>query len=70
MVRFRDALVEAGEFVVKMPTGKAGLIFIENGRVVQPDPIRLDSYVTHAGQRRGHWPTSGEITHAMLERLP
>ena len=68
MVRFRAALAEAEDFVVKMPTEKAGLIFIENGRVVQPDPTQLDSYVTHAGQRRGHWPGNDEITRAMMER--
>ncbi|MBM3757879.1 MAG: hypothetical protein FJW38_28340 [Acidobacteria bacterium] len=69
MFRFREALAEAEEFVVRMPTSKAGLVFIENGRAVQPDPERLHHYTTHAGQRRGHWPTSVEITRAMLERL-
>lgn len=68
MVRFRGVLSEAEEFVAKMPTEKAGLIFIENGRVVQPDPARLDTYVTHAGQRRGHWPGNDEIARAMMER--
>jgi hypothetical protein len=33
-----------------------------------PDPARLESYPTHAGQRRGHWPTSSEMTAAMFER--
>jgi hypothetical protein len=28
----------------------------------------LESYQTHAGQRRGQWPTNSEITAAMLER--
>ncbi len=36
---------------------------------MQPDPTRLDSYQTHAGQRRGHWPSSPEISAAMFERL-
>jgi hypothetical protein len=35
---------------------------------VQPDPEQLDSYVEHAGQLRGHWPSSSEIGSAMLER--
>jgi hypothetical protein len=51
-----------------MPTGKIGMIFLQSGEVVQPDPARLDGYQTHAGQRRGHWPSSPEISAAMIER--
>jgi len=67
--RLRKALDDAEEFVARMPTAKMGLLFIEGGQVVQPDPDRLDSYEPHAGQRRGHWPTNSEITSAMLTRL-
>jgi hypothetical protein len=66
--RLRVALDEAEAFVARMPTEKAGLLFLENGRVVQPDPDHLDRYQTHAGQRRGHWPASAEISSAMLEK--
>ncbi len=66
--RLRAALKEAEAFVVQMPTSKAGLLFLKDGKVVQPDPTRLDDYETHAGQRRGHWPSSYEISAAMLER--
>lgn len=66
--RLRRALDEAEAFVVQMPTDKAGLLFLEGGQVVQPDPSRLEAYQTHAGQRRGHWPTSAEISAAMFER--
>jgi hypothetical protein len=65
--RLRKILDEAEAFVLRMPTEKAGLLFLEEGKVVQPDPDRLDDYVTHAGQRRGHWPTSMEISAAMFE---
>ena len=65
--RLRIALDEAEAFVAGMPTEKAGLLFLEQGRVVQPDPARLGDYQTHAGQRRGQWPTSTEISTAMLE---
>jgi hypothetical protein len=54
MTRFRQALDEAEAFVVRMPTEKVGLLFLKDGKVVQPDPDHLDEYVTHAGQRRGH----------------
>lgn len=65
--RLRDVLDEAEAFVMRMPTEKAGLLFLKDGKVVQPDPEKLDAYETHAGQRRGHWPSSAEISKAMLE---
>jgi hypothetical protein len=68
LARLRSALEQAEAFVARMPTEKAGLLFLENGRVVEPDPDHLDQYETHAGQRRGHWPASAEISSAMLER--
>jgi hypothetical protein len=68
MGRLRAALEEAEAFVAKMPTEKAGLLFLQGGHVVQPDPAHLGDYQTHAGQRRGQWPTSAEISTAMLDR--
>jgi hypothetical protein len=68
MRRLFEDLSEAEAFVMKMPTDKAGLLFLKDGEVVQPDPARLDDYQTHAGQRRGHWPTNTEISTAMFER--
>jgi hypothetical protein len=66
--RLRAALDEADAFVHAMPAGKEGLLFLKDGRVVQPDPAHLDAYVEHPGTRRGHWPSSSEITSAMLDR--
>ena len=68
MIRLREILNEAEDFVARMPTEKAGLLFLLGDKVVQPDPANLDNYQTHAGQRRGHWPSSSEITAAMFER--
>ena len=68
MPKLRAALDDAEAFVSRMPTHKLGLLFFQAGKVVQPAPDRLDSYQTHAGQLRGHWPTSPEITAAMFER--
>jgi hypothetical protein len=53
---------------MRMPTEKAGLLFLKGGSVVQPDPDHLDEYATHAGKRRAHWPSSPEITAAMFDR--
>ena len=69
LAHLRKALDEAEAFVTKMPTDKAGLLFLKDGRVVQPDPGRLENYQSHAGQRRGHWPTNPEITAEMFARL-
>lgn len=68
MVRLRAALDDATAFVLRMPTEKLGLLFLKNGRVVQPDPDDLDEYETHAGRRQGQWPSSPEIAAAMFER--
>ncbi len=65
--RLRAVLDEAEAFVLRMPTEKAGLLFLKDGEVVQPDPDHLDDYATHSGKRRGHWPTSSEISSAMFE---
>lgn len=68
--RLRGVLEEADMFVRAMPVGKEGLLFLKNGVMVQPDPENLSAYVEHAGQRRGFWPSSSEISSAMLYRDP
>jgi hypothetical protein len=67
MTRLREVLTESETFVRRMPTDRVGLVFLKDGLVVQPDPTQLQDYQTHAGQRRGHWPSSAEISIAMLE---
>jgi hypothetical protein len=64
----RAALTEADAFVRAMPAGKEGLLFIQDGRPVQPDPKKLNDPVAHGGQRRGHWPGSAEISSTMLQQ--
>jgi hypothetical protein len=64
----RKALDEADAFVRTMPVGKEGLLFLKDGKPVQPDSEALGSYEEHAGRRLGVWPTSSEITSAMLCR--
>jgi hypothetical protein len=66
--KLRSALDEAETFVRAMPAGKEGLLFLGDGRPVQPDSAHLASFVEHAGRRLGHWPTSPEISAAMLQR--
>ena len=66
--RLRRAIDDAEQFVAAMPSEKAGRLFLKDGVPVQPDPNNLSAYVEHAAQRRGHWPSSPEISSAMLER--
>ena len=68
-LRLRNALEQAEAFVLRMPTSLAGLLFLQDHIVVQPDPDRLEIYETHAGQRRGHWPGSYDISRAMLSLI-
>lgn len=49
-----------------MPVGKEGLLFLKDGVPVQPDPENLGAFGEHAGRRRGYWPSSSEISSAML----
>ena len=69
MQNLRTALHEAEQFVAAMPSDKIGLVFLLAGRTVQPDPTMLDAYSVHSPVRRGHWPSSPDITAAMLEHL-
>ncbi len=68
--KVRTALDAAEAFAARMPTNKVGLVFLDRGgRIVEPDPARLDQYTSHKGERRGHWPTSPEISQAMFANL-
>lgn len=66
--RLRAALEAADAFARLMPAGKEGLLFLQDGQPVQPDPHRLESYTELAGKRHGLWPGSSDIGSAMLER--
>lgn len=66
--RLRAILDEADAFVRAMPAGKEGLAFLKDGEPVQPDPENLSAYVERAGQRRGYWPSSSDISSAMVYR--
>jgi hypothetical protein len=68
MRHLHEALTNAEAFVARMPTDKIGLLFLRDGRIVQPDPEHLETYATHARRQEGHWPSSAEIGTAMLER--
>jgi hypothetical protein len=49
MILLRAALEEAESFVTRMPTSVAGVLFLKDNEVVQPDPDRLQDCQTHSG---------------------
>jgi hypothetical protein len=61
-------LEDAERFIREISCKDIGLVFLDRGKPVQPDLNALDKYKRHTGARRGIWPTSPEITSAMLER--
>ncbi len=68
--KVRVALDAAEAFATRMPTDRLGVVFLDReGRIVEPDPTRPGDFVAHAGERRGHWPSSQEITQAMFAQL-
>jgi hypothetical protein len=63
----RAMLDEAGQFIQSLPTSAIGVIFLENGKPVQPDPSRLGTYQTLSGSIGGIWPSSPQISSSMLQ---
>ena len=66
--RIRAMLDDAERFTAALPSDAVGVVFLQDGSPVQPDPGSLGGYQRHEGSRRGHWPSSSEIGRAMLER--
>jgi hypothetical protein len=66
--RIRSMIEDAGRFIGRIPSDAVGVVFLESGKPVQPDPDALGKYQRHAGAPGGVWPSSPEISSAMLER--
>ena len=66
--RIRRMIEDAERFIAKLPSDAVGVVFLDGNRPVQPDVDALQRYRRNAGAPGGVWPTSSEITHAMLER--
>jgi hypothetical protein len=59
---------EAERFIGLIPSDAVGVVFLEGGRPVQPDLQMLAKYQRRAGALGGVWPSSADISSAMLER--
>jgi hypothetical protein len=66
--RIRRMLEDAERFISRVPSDAVGLLFLKQGTPVQPDLEALGQYQRHTGSPGGIWPTSPEISAAMLER--
>jgi len=65
--RIRRMIEDAEQFIGCVPSEAVGVVFLYGGMPVQPDPDALEKYQRHPGSRRGLWPSSSEISSAMLE---
>jgi hypothetical protein len=66
--RIRSMIEDAESFIAKLPSDAVGVIFMDGEKPVQPDVNALDKYQRNPGAVRGFWPSSPEISRAMLER--
>lgn len=66
--RIRRMIEDAGSFIAKLPSDAVGVVFLDGDKPVQPDLDALDEYQRNPGAPRGLWPSSPEISRAMLER--
>ena len=61
-------LEDAETFISRLPSAAVGVVFLDGDKPVQPDVNALDRYQRNAGGKRGIWPSSADISSAMLER--
>jgi len=66
--RIRSMLEDAERFISRIPSDAVGFVFLAGEKPVQPDVETLGTYQRHAGAPGGVWPSSPEISSAMLER--
>jgi hypothetical protein len=66
--RIRRMIEDAERFISRIPSDAVGVVFLERGKAVQPDLDALERYQRHTGAPGGVWPSSSEISSAMLER--
>ena len=66
--RIRSMIEDAESFIAKLPSDAVGVIFMDGEKPVQPNVNTLDKYQRNPGAPSGLWPSSADITHAMLDR--
>jgi hypothetical protein len=66
--RIGSMIEDAERFISRIPSDAVGFVFLAGEIPVQPDLDSLERYQRHAGALGGVWPSSPEISSAMLER--
>jgi nucleotidyltransferase AbiEii toxin of type IV toxin-antitoxin system len=66
--RIRSMLEDAEGFIGRIPSDAVGFVFLAGEKPVQPDVEALGKYRRHAGATGGVWPSSAQISSAMLEQ--
>jgi hypothetical protein len=66
--RIGSMIEDAEQFISRIPSDAVGFIFLAGEKPVQPDLDAFERYQRHAGALGGVWPSSPEISSAMLER--
>jgi hypothetical protein len=66
--QIKNMIEDAGAFINRIPSDYVGVVFLDNGKPVEPDLDNVVLYTRRAGARRGLWPSSSEISSAMLDR--
>ena len=66
--RIRRMIQEAESFIARLSSDAVGVVFIDGDKPVQPDVTALDKYQQYRGAPSGFWPSSPEISRAMVER--
>jgi hypothetical protein len=59
---------DAERFIAQIASDDVGFVFLDGSRPVQPDVTATAKYQRRAGSRRGLWPSSPDISSAMMER--
>ena len=66
--RIRRMIEDAESFIARLPSGAVGVVFMDGDKPVQADVAALDRYQRNPGAFSGLWPSSPDITRALLER--
>ncbi|MDP9055694.1 MAG: hypothetical protein M3N93_15540 [Acidobacteriota bacterium] len=66
--RVRTMLESAEGFIRRIPSDAVGFVFLDGGKPVQPDLEAPERYQRRVGAPGGVWPSSPEISSALLER--
>ena len=66
--RIRRMIEDAEQFINRIPSDAVGVVFLDGDKPVQPNLEALAKYQRRAGALGGVWPSSPEISGAMLER--